>query len=114
MKSEILLKYGQVVRKIRLEKGISQETLADLSGLHRTYMSDVELGKRNVSLENIDRIANALDVSADDLLAENLIHTSSNVGKELHTVLQNCSPKEKELIIRVVMFLKDLFSEFEI
>ena len=59
-------------------------------------------------------IANALDVSADDLLAENLIHTSSNVGKELHTVLQNCSPKEKELIIRVVMFLKDLFSEFEI
>ena len=56
MKSEILLKYGQVVRKIRLEKGISQETLADLSGLHRTYMSDVELGKRNVSLENIGSI----------------------------------------------------------
>jgi transcriptional regulator, XRE family len=67
MKSEILLKYGQVVRKIRLEKGISQETLADLSGLHRTYMSDVELGKRNVSLENIDRIANALDVSISEI-----------------------------------------------
>lgn len=67
MKSEILLKYGQVVRKIRLEKGISQETLAELSGLHRTYMSDVELGKRNVSLENIDRIANALDVSISEI-----------------------------------------------
>lgn len=67
MKSEILLKYGQVVRKIRLEKGISQETLADLSGLHRTYMSDVELGKRNVSLENIDRIANALEVSISEI-----------------------------------------------
>lgn len=70
MKSEIFLKYGQVVRKIRLEKGISQETLADLSGLHRTYMSDVELGKRNVSLENIDRIANALEVSISEIFKQ--------------------------------------------
>lgn len=70
MKSEILLKYGHVVRKIRLEKGISQETLADLSGLHRTYMSDIELGKRNVSLENIDRIANALDVSISEIFKQ--------------------------------------------
>lgn len=70
MKSKILLKYGQVVRKIRLEKGISQETLADLSGLHRTYMSDVELGKRNVSLENIDRIANALEVSISEIFKQ--------------------------------------------
>lgn len=70
MKSEILIKYGQVVRKIRLEKGISQEMLADLSGLHRTYMSDVELGKRNVSLENIDRIANALGVSISEIFKQ--------------------------------------------
>ena len=70
MKSEILLKYGQVVRKIRLEKGISQETLADLSGLHRTYMSDVELGKRNVSLENIDRIAHSLEVSISEIFKQ--------------------------------------------
>lgn len=70
MKSEILLKYGQVVRKIRLEKGISQETLADLSGLHRTYMSDVELGKRNVSLENIDRIAGALEISISEIFRQ--------------------------------------------
>ena len=70
MKSEILIKYGQAVRKIRLEKGISQEMLADLSGLHRTYMSDVELGKRNVSLENIDRIASALDVSISEIFKQ--------------------------------------------
>lgn len=67
MKSEILFRYGQVIRSIRLEKNISQETLADLSGLHRTYMSDVELGKRNVSLENIDRIANALNISISEI-----------------------------------------------
>ena len=70
MKSEILLKYGQVIRKIRLEKNISQEMLADLSGLHRTYMSDVELGKRNVSLENIDKVAKALEVSISEIFRQ--------------------------------------------
>ena len=45
---------------MRLEQGISQEELADRCCLHRTYISDVELGKRNLSLENIERIAASL------------------------------------------------------
>ena len=55
MSSKIFIRYGQIVRELRLSKNISQETLADLCGLHRTYISDVELGKRNVSLENIEK-----------------------------------------------------------
>ena len=50
---DILTRYGQAVRKIRLAQEISQEELADRCGLHRTYISDIELGKRNLSLENI-------------------------------------------------------------
>lgn len=61
MKEHILIRYGQAVRKVRLEQGISQEELADRCGLHRTYISDVELGKRNISLENIERIAISLN-----------------------------------------------------
>ena len=57
MSSKIFIRYGQIVRELRLSKNFSQETLADLCGLHRTYISDVELGKRNVSLENIEKIA---------------------------------------------------------
>ena len=56
----ILVRYGKSVRKIRTKQKISQEDFADKCGLHRTYISDVELGKRNVSLENIERITNAL------------------------------------------------------
>ena len=48
------------LREIRLKKGISQERLAELAGLHRTYVSSVERGGRNISLENIDRLATAL------------------------------------------------------
>ena len=56
------------VRRYRREKGISQEYLAELSGLHRTYISAVEREKRNISIENIERIAEALNVHAFELL----------------------------------------------
>ena len=67
---DILTRYGQAVRKIRLERGISQEELADRCGLHRTYISDIELGKRNLSLENIERIAMSLNKTLSEFFKE--------------------------------------------
>ncbi len=63
----VLMRFGETVRKLRQERQISQEGFADLCGLHRTYISDIELGKRNVSLENIEKIAVALGISISDL-----------------------------------------------
>ena len=63
----ILMRFGEAVRKLRQSKQISQEEFADLCGLHRTYISDIELGKRNVSIENIEKIAVALDISISQL-----------------------------------------------
>lgn len=70
MQKDLLFAYGQTVRKIRLSKDISQEKFADMCDLHRTYISDVELGKRNVSLENIGKMANALGISISELFQE--------------------------------------------
>lgn len=70
METDILKRFGTTVRKIRSSKGISQETFADLCDLHRTYISDVELGKRNVSLENIERMAMGLGVPIFELFKE--------------------------------------------
>lgn len=70
MRTDIMVRFGQAVRKIRREQGISQEELADRCGLHRTYISDVELGKRNVSLENIERMATSLSKSLAELFEE--------------------------------------------
>jgi len=61
--------FGDNVRKLRQEAGLSQEDLADRAGLHRTYVSSVERGNRNVSLLNIFAISKALGCDARDLLA---------------------------------------------
>lgn len=76
MNEEICVAYGKAVRTIRQTKKISQEELAELCGLHRTYISDIELGKRNVSLENIDKIAHALQVKKSELFVEVEKHES--------------------------------------
>lgn len=70
MNATILMAFGQAIRKLRNDAGISQETFAAMCDLHRTYISDVELGKRNVSLENIQKMAEALDMSISDLFLE--------------------------------------------
>ena len=78
MRSEILICFGKTIRQLRLEKSISQESFADMCGLHRTYISDIELGKRNVSLENIDRMSHALNITLPDLF-ERVVKNASSV-----------------------------------
>lgn len=66
--TDILEEFGKHLRKVRLRKGISQEKLAELAGLHRTYVSSVERGERNISLVNISRLAEALEIKLRDLM----------------------------------------------
>lgn len=68
MSRDELRRFGENVRRNRVKKGLSQEALADLSGLHRTYIGGVERGERNISLVNIVRIAKALNMALADLL----------------------------------------------
>lgn len=66
------LAFGRVLRKQRIDRGYSQESFADLVGVHRTYVGSVERGERNISIENIERFARALGlrVSALFILVE--------------------------------------------
>lgn len=66
---DIKKKFGERVRLRREELGLSQEEFAFQSGIHRTYVSGIERGVRNPSLTMVERIAKALDVSFDTLMA---------------------------------------------
>lgn len=67
---DILKLFGNNVKKYRLKQGISQEKLGELSGLHRTYISDIECNKRSISLLNIQKIATALKIEVYKLFVE--------------------------------------------
>jgi transcriptional regulator with XRE-family HTH domain len=70
-KGELSIKqrFGLAIKQRRGELGISQEELAFRSGLHRTYISDIERGSRNLSLENIEKLAKALEITISTLFA---------------------------------------------
>ncbi len=69
MKSEILIKFGNKVRKERSRLGLSQEELASRAGVHRTYIGMIERAEKNITLKNIEKIANALEISLDKLMS---------------------------------------------
>jgi transcriptional regulator with XRE-family HTH domain len=68
-KPDIRERFGFAVKTRREELQWTQEDLADKAGIHRTYLSDIERGSRNVSLINIERVAEALSLSLSDLFA---------------------------------------------
>ena len=78
--SEILERFGKKLRSVRTGKGISQEELARQSGLHRTYVSSVERGERNISLANIAKLAGGMGVRMGDLMPRRRCLRESGLG----------------------------------
>ncbi len=68
MNEDVCVHFGEKLRKIRLDLGYSQEELSFKAGLHRTYISSIERGKRNISITNIKKLADALDLKMKELV----------------------------------------------
>jgi transcriptional regulator with XRE-family HTH domain len=83
--SLITARFGVTVRRLRHRLGVSQEALAERADLHRTYIADVEGGRRNVTLKTMERLARGLEVSLAALLTQ--------AGETAHTNVDNHAPK---------------------
>ena len=70
MKREILIKFGNKVRKERVKLGLSQEELAAKAGVHRTYIGMIERAEKNITLENIEKVAKALGLKLSDFFSD--------------------------------------------
>ncbi len=66
--TEVSSKFGQNLKRIRMKKKMSQGDIARVLDIHRAYISGIENGKRNPTLATIQKLANALGISADELL----------------------------------------------
>ena len=68
MSKTTLEKFGEKVREERHKQGLSQEELASRAGVHRTYIGMIERAEKNISLENIEKVAKALKLNINELL----------------------------------------------
>lgn len=105
---DVRKEFGAAIRAHRLKLGMSQEALAERAELHRTYVTDVERGARNLSLESIVRLARALDVSIDSLFspgtqdgASPFRHTARAASSQaIDILLVEDDPKDVELTLQ--------------
>ncbi len=70
MKKQIVIKFGQRVRKERIKQGLSPEKLAARAGVHRTYIGMIERAEKNITLENIEKICKALNLNIRDIFSD--------------------------------------------
>jgi len=81
---DIIKVFAYNVKKYRTLMGLSQEAFAEKAGLHRTYISAVERQKRSIALENVQKIANALEIDTFLLFIE---HNEDNLDKSIHKII---------------------------
>ena len=69
MKDSIIIRFGKRIREERTKRDLSQEQLAELANVHRTYIGMIERGEKNITLTTIERIAKALKIPVSELLS---------------------------------------------
>ena len=99
--ADILKLFGKRVREIRKAQGLSQEELAERANLHNTYIGGVERGERNLSLKSIEKIADALKISANIFLEKNrrFVVSEESEGESYISRKNNAlSPLDQEML----------------
>lgn len=105
---------GARIKYHRLKNQLSQEQLAEKAELSNVYISYLERGERMPSLDAVINIANALNVSADDLLSGCLLVSNSRQDAREFDTLYGCSSEELSIILKCMAFLKDLLKGYKI
>lgn len=89
---------GKRIKIARIQADITQETLSELVSISPSHMSNIETGTTHVSLTTIVAIANALQVTVDDLLCDNVVHCKEPFQNEMATLLNSCDEYEIRII----------------
>ncbi|MBQ6930875.1 MAG: helix-turn-helix transcriptional regulator [Clostridia bacterium] len=103
--SEIAKSVGQRIRNYRNQLKLSQEKLAELSGCHPTYIGQIERGEKNATLESIEKISSALNVSLSKLFEklDATDETGRNIPLECYEFLSAKTTEEQEQIYRILI-----------
>jgi transcriptional regulator with XRE-family HTH domain len=103
--SDIAKAVGQRIRNYRTQKGLSQEKLAELSGCHPTYIGQLERGEKNATLESIERIANALDITLSKLFEKlgGQVDEAESIPLACYEFISAKSKEEQEQLYKILL-----------
>lgn len=105
--SEIAKAIGQRIRNYRTKQGLSQEKLAELSGCHPTYIGQLERGEKNATIESIEKIAVALNISLARLFDKlgGQVHNERDIPLECYELLSAKTAEEQEQLFHMLLEL---------
>lgn len=98
---------GVRIRRFRKAKGITQQILAEMSDQEPSNISHIERGATKLGLPTIVHIANALDVTVDDLLCDSLQQSRAAFERDVSEILSDCTHWEMKVITRTMRDLKE-------
>lgn len=104
-----LLALGQRIKAVRIERGMSQAELAEKANVGLPHISDIERGMTHTKILTFARIAEALQVSADDLLRINIPQVKVLYQSELAELLKDCTPTEMDSLLQILRQVKAAF-----
>lgn len=99
---------GKWVREYRKKQRLTQQALAEKVGLVPSNISHIERGTTKLSIQSLIRIANALHVSAESLLCDNLEHTIQPFQQEIADIIDDCSPREIRILAEILVASKEI------
>ena len=103
---------GQRIRRERIRNRLSQEQLAELTGSSPQYISHIETARKKASLEMLVRLANVLDISVDQLIADNLTGSQYKCDEELNRLFIGCTHYERRIILEIATATRYILEEY--
>lgn len=103
--SNIAKVVGQRIRNYRTQKGLSQDKLAELSGFHPTYIGQLERGEKNATLESVEKITSALQISLSTLFegVDSVSDGTRNIPLECYELIATKTKGEQEQIYKILI-----------
>ena len=108
------LSIGARIKYYRTQKRLSQEELAQRSNIGKPHICRIEQGETAPSIETFINIANALEISSDELLVDNLMQSTSKRDGDDFYVLLDCTPEEATILVKNMRGLKDILRKYTI
>lgn len=100
--SDIAKIIGQRIRNYRTQKGLSQEKLAELAGCHPTYIGQLERGEKNATLESVEKVASAMDISLSELFDKLGKSGSNNIAAKCYDLVASKNEAEQKQLYKML------------